>query len=178
MQCLTILHEYPKVEVPEPEQTCTHPRVGVDPNTKELYCEECDVILLYYDLAEEDYFNQSVIVKPKINGVKKTFDSLGITLEPYQLNKIEQEFKTVTEGKIKKGKPRRSILAVCYIVEMQPKVLKEVLDIFKTNQTYFIVGLRAYEAKFGPVDFTQMEVPTGFLSCPNTEAVPQDGSPI
>ena len=148
----------------QPTNTCTHQRVQVDLNTKELYCEECDAILLHHNSAEEPHFNQSFIVKPKTNGVKKTFESLGINLEPYQLNKIEQSFKAVAQGKIKKGKPRRSILAICYIVEMQPRVLKDVIDTFKINRDYFIPGLRAYEDEFGPVDFSRMEVQKEFLN--------------
>ena len=152
------------------EITCKHPNVTVDHISREFFCEDCDIILGYYDNPSEELLSshlcQSFIIKPKANGVQKTFNDLRLELTPPILRAIESNFKEVTEGKVKKGKPRRSILAVCYIVAMSSKLskLSDVLDTFKIDMQSFVVGLRSYESKFGPVDFTHMEVPKGFLS--------------
>ena len=105
--------------------------------------------------------SQRIVIKPYTNGVKKTLDELALAIHPYNRVRIENDFKEVTEGKVKKGKPRRSILSVCYIVALPNKQqkLSDLLEAFRIDQQSFVVGLCTYKSKFSPVDLTHMEVP-------------------
>ena len=162
--------ESPPLPCAKLTEACNHPNVTIDYISRQIYCVECSVVLGYYDTPTEELLSsqlcQSFIIKPNTNGVKKTFGDLRLEITPYDLAQIEDDFKEVTEGKIKKGKPRRSILAACYIVAMSSKLseLSDVLNTFKIDLQSFVVGLRSYESKFGPVDFTHMVVPKGFPS--------------
>ena len=150
-----------------PPSDCKHPNVALDSTYNYIYCEDCDVILEYYsDPTDELSSNKNIVITSRIDGVKKTLDDLCLDIQPYQSVQIGNYFRQVTEGKVKKGKPRRSILAVCYLVAMPNKLnkLSDLLDAFKITERSFIVGLRTYESKLGPVDLTHMEVPKELLS--------------
>ena len=160
--CEALGSEHPLSQI-TPPLTWEHPNVTIDDRL--IYCKDCDVVLWYYnDLTEEllsSHQCQDFVIKPHISGVKKTLEDLCLYIPPSKIIQIENDLKEVTEGKVKKGKPRHSILAICYIVAMPKKLnmFLDLLEVFKITQQSFIVGLRAYESKFGSVDLTHMEVP-------------------